>query len=185
MWPMEVSERPGDEVTQRIVRIPGVLEYIDEGDSPSIAQVSQVEPGSLRFAQFGITVGSTVWPLWTTGWPARHEIALFVPAAQSGRKRLRLACWRLYPVGGAVLRPNVRGGPAGLQVRPPLSQLYGPCRYGTRTSQKPSRRSGCGPCSPEIVWEMKSPTGSFGSPVYLKTSVKVTIPASRVSVGPW
>ena len=53
---------------------------------------------------------------------------------------------------------------------PPLvSLLYGSCRYGTRTSQKtlkPLRRSGCGPCSPDNVSEMKSPTGLFGSPVY-------------------
>src|SRR4051794_24626501 len=32
---------------------------------------------------------------------------------------------------------------------------------------------------------MGLPTGSFGSPVYSKTSTKVTIPASRVNVGPW
>jgi hypothetical protein len=52
---------------------------------------------------------------------------------------------------------------------PPLLSLpYGPCRYGTRTSQKrlASRRSGCGPCSPDAVSEMKSPTGLLGSPVY-------------------
>jgi hypothetical protein len=52
---------------------------------------------------------------------------------------------------------------------PPLSLLYGFCRYGTRTSQrrlKSLRRSGCGPCSPDNVVEMKSPTALFGSPVY-------------------
>ncbi len=56
-------------------------------------------------------------------------------------------------------RSSGRGGPASLQVRPLLSLLYGPCRYGTRTSQqRPLWRSGCGPCSPDTVSEMKSPT---------------------------
>src|SRR2546423_756121 len=84
-------------------------------------------------------------------------------------------------------RSSVRGGPAGLHVRPLLSLLYGPCRYGTRTSQKrpSSRRSGCGPCSPDAVSEIWSPIGLFGSPVYSKTSTKATGPASRVNVGPW
>ena len=89
-------------------------------------------------------------------------------------------------------RVRVAGGqvqgadPASLQVRPLLSLLYGPCRYGTRTSQKrlSSRRSGCGPCSPDAVSEIWSPIGLFGSPVYSKTSTKATVPASRVNVGP-
>ena len=36
----------------------------------------------------------------------------------------------------------------------------------------------------ETVSEMKSPIGSLGSPVYLKTSTKVTDPASILRVGP-
>ncbi|MDX6399421.1 MAG: hypothetical protein QOF27_27, partial [Gaiellaceae bacterium] len=72
-----------------------------------------------------------------------------------------------------------------LKPRPPpprLSLLYGSCRYGPTTSQKTLkslRRSGCGPCRSDNVSEMKSPTGLFGSPVYLKTSTAVKIPASR------
>ena len=81
-------------------------------------------------------------------------------------------------------RSRVRGGPARLQVRPLLSLLYGSCRYGTRTSQPPLSRSGCGPCRSETVPEMKSPTGLFESPVYSKTSTKVTGPALRLKVGP-
>src|SRR5262245_4436715 len=63
---------------------------------------------------------------------------------------------------------------------PLLSLLYGPCRYGTRTSQKalkPLRRLGCGPCSRGNDSDMRSPTGLFGSPVYLKTWTQSTIPA--------
>src|SRR5580765_8725238 len=71
---------------------------------------------------------------------------------------------------------------------PRLSLFYGPCRYGPTTSQKtlkPLRKSGCGPCRSETVSEMKSPTGLFGSPVYLETSTVVKVPASRLNVGPW
>ena len=57
-----------------------------------------------------------------------------------------------------------RGGPTSLRIRPLLSLLYGPCRYGPRTSQPPVWRSGCGP-SRDTVSEMRSPTGLLGSPV--------------------
>src|SRR5690349_2267457 len=36
MWPVKVRNRLGDEVTHRIVWIPGVLEDIDKGGRPSI-----------------------------------------------------------------------------------------------------------------------------------------------------
>src|SRR3954453_5534262 len=92
---------------------------------------------------------------------------------------LYYGCLKSASAGGQVSERTRQ-----LQVRPLLSLVYGPCRYGTRTSQPPLRRSGCGPSTRDKVSEMKSPTGFFGSPVYSKTSTKVAGPALRLKVGP-
>ena len=74
--------------------------------------------------------------------------------------------------------PSTCKGRTRLQVRPCYrcsTGLAGTARGPRRTL--PLWRSGCGPCRSDTVSEMKSPTGLFGSPVYSKTSTKVTDPA--------
>ncbi len=104
---------------------------------------------------------------------ARRQPRLLTLRMRHGVERSR---YRLHDTTGDDLCVSehpvqVKGWTRQLQVRPLLPLLYGPCRYGTRTSQnrlKSLRSSGCGPWSPDTVSEIgsPSPTGSFGSPVY-------------------
>ena len=97
------------------------------------------------------------WTRRTPDLSARVDETWTESAAMShGLKRCR---HRLHDTTGGNLGPSsiaftCKGRTRQLQVRPMESLLYGPCRYGTRTSQPPVRRSGCGPCSPENVVEM-------------------------------
>ena len=118
-----------------------------------------VDGMKLRVATFTPPIPSRDQPQPTSG-TSRHRVE---------RYRYRLQDTTGDDLGTSSIPFTCRERTRQLQIRSLLSLLYGSCRYGTRTSQKTLkslRRSGCGPCSPDTVSEMKSPTGSFGFPVY-------------------